>query len=35
MSSVIELKHLKKYYGESRGIEDVSLSIEERTTIMV
>lgn len=31
MSSVIELKHLKKYYGESRGIEDVSLSIEEGT----
>ena len=31
MSSVIELKNLKKYYGESRGIEDVSLNIEEGT----
>ena len=26
---VIELKHLKKYYGNSRGIEDVSLKIHK------
>ena len=26
---VIELKHLKKYYGKSRGVEDVSLSIKK------
>ncbi len=26
---VIELKHLKKYYGKSRGIEDVSLKINK------
>ena len=26
---VIELKHLKKYYGTSRGIEDVSLKIKK------
>lgn len=26
---VIELKHLKKYYGNSRGIEDVSLKINK------
>ena len=26
---VIELKHLKKYYGGSKGIEDVSLSINK------
>lgn len=28
-NTVIELKHLKKYYGSSRGIEDVSLKINE------
>ena len=27
--SIIELKHLKKYYGSSRGIEDVSLKINK------
>ena len=27
--TVIELKHLKKYYGTSRGIEDVSLKINK------
>ena len=27
--SIIELKHLKKYYGTSRGIEDVSLKIDK------
>lgn len=27
--TVIELKHLKKYYGSSRGIEDVSLKINK------
>ena len=27
--SIIELKHLKKYYGESHGIEDVSLNINK------
>ena len=26
---IIELKHLKKYYGNSRGIEDVSLKINK------
>ena len=26
---VIELKHLKKYYGESRGVEDVSLKLNK------
>jgi ABC-2 type transport system ATP-binding protein len=26
---VIELKHLKKYYGKSRGIEDVTLTINK------
>ena len=26
---VIELKHLKKYYGTTRGIEDVSMKIEK------
>ena len=25
--TIIELKHLKKYYGDSRGVEDVSLKI--------
>ena len=29
MSTIIELKHLKKYYGSSRGIEDVSLKINK------
>ena len=29
MMSIIELKHLKKYYGSSRGIEDVSLKINK------
>lgn len=27
--AIIELKHLKKYYGNSRGIEDVSLKINK------
>ena len=27
--SVVEITNLKKYYGKSRGIEDVSFSIEE------
>ena len=27
--TIIELKHLKKYYGTSRGIEDVSLKINK------
>ena len=26
---IIELKHLKKYYGKSRGIEDVSIKINK------
>ena len=29
MNTVIELRHLKKYYGSSRGIEDVSLKINK------
>ena len=29
MEKVLELKSLKKYYGASRGIEDVSLSLEK------
>ena len=29
MEKVLELKSLKKYYGTSRGIEDVSLSLEK------
>ena len=29
MNPIISLKHLKKYYGNSRGIEDVSFSINE------
>ena len=29
--TVIEIKNLKKYYGESRGVEDVSLKINEGT----
>ncbi len=29
MNSIIELKHLKKYYGTTRGIEDVSLKINK------
>ncbi len=29
MNSIIELKHLKKYYGTIRGIEDVSLKINK------
>ena len=28
-NTVIELKHLRKYYGKSRGIEDVSLKINK------
>ena len=28
-NTVIELKHLKKYYGTSRGVEDVSLKINK------
>jgi ABC-2 type transport system ATP-binding protein len=27
--AVIELDHLKKYYGKNRGIEDVTMSVEE------
>ena len=27
--SILELKHLKKYYGNTRGIEDVSLKLEK------
>lgn len=27
MEKVIEIKHLKKYYGESRGVEDVNMNI--------
>lgn len=27
--NVIEVKHLKKYYGASRGVEDVSFTVEE------
>lgn len=26
--SIVEIKHLKKYYGKSRGIEDVSFNVE-------
>ena len=29
MSKLLEIKHLKKYYGKSRGVEDVTLSINE------
>ncbi len=29
MSSIIEIEHLKKYYGNTRGIEDVSLKIKK------
>ena len=29
MEKVIEIKHLKKYYGSSRGVEDVSLEINK------
>lgn len=29
MSAMIQIKHLKKYYGDSRGVEDVSLSVEK------
>ena len=25
MNNILEIKHLKKYYGNSRGVEDVSL----------
>ncbi len=28
--NVIEVKNLKKYYGASRGVEDVSFTVEER-----
>ena len=27
--TIIEIKHLKKYYGKARGVEDVSLSINK------
>ena len=27
--AAIEIAHLKKYYGQSRGVEDVTLSVEE------
>ncbi|HNW86949.1 MAG TPA: ABC transporter ATP-binding protein [Candidatus Limiplasma sp.] len=27
--SIVEIQHLKKYYGHARGIEDVNLSLEE------
>ncbi len=27
--SIVEIRHLKKYYGKHRGVEDVSFSIEE------
>ena len=29
MESILEVKHLKKYYGNSRGVEDVSLKLEK------
>lgn len=29
MPEAIQISHLKKYYGKNRGIEDVSISIEE------
>ena len=29
MSKILEIKHLKKYYGKSRGVEDVTLSIND------
>ena len=29
MDTIIEIKHLKKYYGESRGVEDVSIKINK------
>ena len=29
MEKVIEIKHLKKYYGSTRGVEDVSLEINK------
>lgn len=29
MDTIIELKHLKKYYGNTKGIEDVSLKINK------
>ena len=29
MNTIIELKHLKKYYGSNRGVEDVSLKINK------
>ena len=25
--SILEIKHLKKYYGNTRGVEDVSLNL--------
>ena len=27
--AIVEVSHLKKYYGAARGIEDVSFSVEE------
>ena len=29
MSNMLELRHLKKYYGDIKGIEDVSLTLEK------
>ena len=29
MDTIIEIKNLKKYYGETRGVEDVSLTIKK------
>ena len=29
MSSILEIKHLKKYYGNIRGVEDVSLNLNK------
>ena len=29
MNNLLEIKHLKKYYGNSRGVEDVSLTLKE------
>ena len=29
MSNILEIKHLKKYYGKIKGVEDVSISLKE------
>ena len=29
MKNILEIKHLKKYYGKIRGVEDVSISLKE------